>query len=263
MCASQPDQPVSRRVLLLAAMHHEIGPTVARLGLAQRGGVFSGALAAVSVTAAVTGVGGERAVAAVERLVGQHRPDVVLFIGFAGGLNPALVAGDVLSVGRVQDERGDAVELEGAVDSEGSVVPGGSAPLRPQLVVSDSSDDARSLITVDRLVHRQAMKAELFDRHSCDAVDMETYPVARLLRRLGVRLCVLRAVCDSAGVSIPAQAVGWVTPDGRAKPVAAACYAGTHPWRVPEMLRLKRCASLAADRLAVQAEATIRAISQS
>lgn len=166
-------------------------------------------------TVIVTGIGADRAVERVERLLRDAPPSLLLHVGFAGGLDPALAAGDVLRIGRVVNEAGERVVL-------------------------DPADGRAVLLTAGAVADSPARKAELFKRHLAAAVDMETFHVARLAQQAGVRMIALRAISDPAHTTLPAACIHWVTHAGDSRPAAAALYALTHPWAIPTLVEVAR-----------------------
>jgi len=166
----------------------------------------------------VAGMGAARLCAVID----QHRPRSVQLIGFAGGLDPALKVGDVLRIGRVLHEGDKPITLNGTA----------------------------TLLTADDLADSPATKRELRQRTGADAVDMETYFVARHCRERGIALDVLRAISDPADAALPRAALTWVKPDGSHNVAAAAGYVLTHPHRLPAMIRLGRASNAAARALA-------------
>ena len=182
----------------------------------------------------VTGIGAERATARVERLLREQRPSLLLHVGFAGGLDPALKPGDVLRIGRVISESGDRIELDG-------------------------TDGRAVLLTADSVADSPAKKAELFRSHLASAVDMETYYVARLAQQAGVKMVALRAISDAAHTMLPAACVNWVTHEGESRPLAAVTYMLTRPWHIPELVEVARGVRLACRRLT---EESLRIVEQ-
>lgn len=185
-----------------------------------------------SVMLARVGPGAERATVAIEALIRRHRPTLLLHIGFAGGLDPVLRAGDVLPVGRVL---------------------GGGEP-----VVLDQAHGRAILLSVDKVIPTPAAKARLFRERLAAAVDMETYAVAVAARKLGVPMIALRAISDPADAALPASSLSWLTRDGRPRLLPPIAWALAHPWRIPDLVRLGRASKLAAERLADEAERIIR-----
>ncbi len=196
----------------------------------------------MSITAAVTGMGGVQAANAVDRLLDRYQPQRVLLIGFAGGLAPDLRAGHVLEINWVINGQGDEIKLaRWAADS-----PQGPPP-------SDWH-----LQTVDQLVHSVTAKHDLFKRHSCDAVDMETFHIAQRVAKCDVPLTVLRAIYDPADMALPAAMQSWIKPNGQPNTIAVLRYLLARPWRITTLRRLHRHANHAALRLADDVENLIK-----
>ncbi len=208
----------SPRILVAAAIETELAPLRPRL-------------AGLPVHVTRTGIGGEHAAARVRAAVRELGITRVLFLGFAGGLDPALTPGEVIRVGRVRDERGGEIGL---------------------------ADAGSTIVSVDRVVSTAAEKRRLFAASGAAAVDMETFAVARAMRPLGVELIGLRAITDPADTALPAASQAWVTPDGRPRLLPPALWAAAGPWRIGSLLRLGRAARLASGRLADEAERIIR-----
>lgn len=170
----------------------------------------------------VTGMGAARVCETIDRL----KPRAVLLIGFAGGLNPTLRTGDTLHIGRVLHDGDEPITLAGNA----------------------------TLLTVDELADTPQHKQALHERTRADAVDMETYFVARYCRDRGIRLDVLRAISDPADAVLPRASVNWVKPDGSHDVGAALRHLAMHPLQLPALIRLggasKRAARALGERVA-------------
>lgn len=189
------------------------------------------------VVAAVAGVGAGRVVAAMDWLIDEQHVDRVIHLGFAGGLDPALAAGDVPAIQWAINEAGDGIHLTGSVPEPA----GGDAASRVP---------ANTILTLDRIADSPAVKKQLFERHRAAMVDMETFHAASHARQRDVAYTALRAVSDPADVALPAAALGWVTADGVTDVKAVTQYLAMHPWQMPALLRLQNHAKLAGQRLA-------------
>lgn len=243
-------------IVLLAALHTELAATIDRLDLRDDGTVCVGQIGQAQIVAAVTGIGASRAIATTNRLLDRVVPDQVILLGFAGGLDPKLRPATLLPITWVLNEHGSVLHLDSAAQATPS---DNDPPPAPQHVDKDQPRHTeRSLVTLDRLAHTVAAKRELFIRHRCAAVDMETYHVASLLARHGVPLTVLRAIHDSADMALPAATIDWVKPNGRADAMAAARYLVTHPWQVKTLIWLGMTTQRAARRLAESAQTLIQ-----
>ncbi len=165
------------------------------------------------------------AAAAAARLVARGVEGLVSF-GLAGGLDPALRAGQVLVPTRLLD--GDRV-LEAAPALcrwLGGSTPG--AMLAGRLVVAGVAE-----------------KRALFARTGAVAVDLESGAVAEAAMRAGLGFAMLRAVCDPAGRTLPAAAL--VALDG-AGAIGGLRVLGSvlrAPGQLPGLLALARDAAAA------------------
>jgi len=252
--------PKTRSLLLLAAMEEEIKPTITRLGLKPDNMVHSGQIGSFKIIAAVTGTGQARAIAATNRLLDETKAEAVFLLGFAGGLDPSLPAGDVLSVSWIIDERGWAIHLDHEIDArENQLFPPPSVQLLDE---SQRRTTEQSLLTIDRIADSVAVKRQLFKRYGCAAVDMETYHVANVLAERGVPLMILRAISDPADMTLPAASVNWIKSDGKANVPAVMRHLLINPLRTTHLMRLAKNTRLAAEQLALQVEAKVRAITQ-
>ena len=206
----------------MAAMRVEFGPLVARLKLRRRGRWYIAQTQQMRLVAAVSGVGAARAVETVHRLADEHAPDILIHAGFAGGLQPDLLAGEVIESGWVIDGRGSAISV-------GDDVP-------RVLGEKDRPPGTPPLLTYDTLVHSTAQKRALFERHGAVAVDMETFHVAAVAAERRIPLRIVRVISDDAHTGVPTVFSDWITQD--APPAAAAVrYLLHHPTQLPVLWR--------------------------
>lgn len=89
-----------------------------------------------------SGPGRQRAAAATEALLDEHRPAVVVSAGFAGGLDPKLRRGDIVVADRILDESGRQCSID-------------LAALPP---AATGSAHVGCLLTVDRIICSAAKK---------------------------------------------------------------------------------------------------------
>ncbi|MFW6058620.1 MAG: hypothetical protein ACODAQ_00475 [Phycisphaeraceae bacterium] len=218
----------SATILLIAAARSEIDATIRRLGLAWHGDQATGSINDSEIIAALTGIGARRAVDRVNALLDAHPVERVIHLGFAGGLDPALRPGDVLRIGCVCNEQGETQTLDG--------------------------DPAARLLTADHLATTVAGKRTLHEATGAAAVDMETYPLAKMLHERGVSLIALRAISDTADTPLPRTALQWLDPHGNARPLRVAGWLLAHPGECAALWRLARHVRRAADRLAMEVE---------
>lgn len=157
----------------------------------------------------------------------------VLLGGFAGALEPSLVVGQVIIADRVIDAGGQAVTLQAwPTDGQPTDSLGRGMLLSGPQPLSDAS------------AKRQACR-----QFGAQAVDMESAVVARVCAERGLRLCIVRAISDSADQSLPPGLMDLADRWGRARPGAVARYLLTGPHRLPMLARLAGQQQRAADAL--------------
>lgn len=194
-----------RPILVVAAMLEEFAPTLHQI---------EPYIDAKRVMSIVTGIGRERVTRTLSDALEAFEPPHVLHVGVAGALRPGLDG--VLNITRAIDENGNEIHIPAIGIGQGITV-----------------------LTLDRPALTVKDKRDLFARYNADAVDMETYHVAHLLRDKGVPMTSIRTVSDMAGEAVLPQALDWVEPEqGVANPVAAMRHLVTHPWHLPAVARM-------------------------
>jgi adenosylhomocysteine nucleosidase len=173
-----------------------------------------GRLAGLEVLLLATGVGPERAFEATSRLLDGCRVDLLLGIGFGGGLAPSLAAGDLV----VAEE----VQTPGPPLGSG---PGGlrAAPDLLQKALAVEAEGYRllsgRLLTVTRLLRTAAEKLELGSASGAAVADMESWGIARAAAGAGAPALFARAVVDEAAYSFPFDCGRLLASDGRLRPL--------------------------------------------
>jgi hopanoid-associated phosphorylase len=147
----------------------------------------------------------------------------IVSFGFAGALDPSLVAGDCLLPETVLTTEGPA-----AVDSA----------WRAALLHMLPYAHGGVLAGVGRPVLSTADKSSLRASTGAGAVDMESDLVAQAARRNGLPFVVLRVIVDTAARSVPTCAVAALDTDGSLSLPALARSLAAHPSQLPALLSL-------------------------
>ena len=135
------------------------------------------------------GVGPEAAATTAARLLAEERPGLLICAGFAGGLDPRLVTGDLVVAENFSAPDFVARCQELAVEIDGCFI----GPLVSRGVPIESS----------------AEKSALAGETGALAVDMETAAVAEACRAAGVPLLAVRVISDPASVPLPVPFAEW------------------------------------------------------
>lgn len=175
---------------------------------------------------------GRRAAEAAEAVLARFSLSAALSIGTAGGLSPALGAGDVVICERVSALAGASPSgAESVVADPGLLAAAMKAGEQAGLTVRVG----RSL-TVDSVVWGAKDKARLKWRVGGDIVEMESYWVGRAARERGIPFLAVRVVSDGADdtlIEIP----GLVGEDGNIDYSRFLPYVQQHPEHAPLLAR--------------------------
>lgn len=196
----------------------------------------------------VVGAGDEARRAFEERL-GRDRPGLVVVAGFCGALDPSLAAGSAILCRRVTAP--GAEEIEPPVPLFEAARKALRARRRPFV--------SSRLLTMPGTIGTRAEKTDLWNEYGAAGVDMETYGVAAAASAAGVPWLAVRAVVDTAKMTLPGPLRDWVagTPDRR---VAAAAL--RHPLDWPAYVRLALQARSAQQALRRTVPVVLRAAAQ-
>jgi len=175
--------------------------------------------------------------------------DVFVSVGFAGGLAPALVAGDLVVPTEIVWEEAGVLQryavprglrdgVERALALEWGKASAGGALFSSPIVVAGTS-----------------AKRSAAERHGAVAVDMEAAALAAHASEQGVALFALRAILDPADLSLERL------PPGLETSWAARARLATMPSVWPLLATLWRCVGVAAAALTRSARAALPAVS--
>lgn len=202
--------------------------------------VSAGCLGRTPVAIVTGGVGMSAAARAARLVIDGHRPKRIVSAGLCGGLLPTLARDSVFIPDTVLSPDGsEGLPLE---------IPG---PLRERGLVTGGT-----LVTSERVVCSPADKRILRDRLQAAAVDMESFGIAREAAARGVRMTVVRIVCDAVDDPIPEDIARLLACGTGARQAGAALrLAWRRPSALLELAELRERAHLAAERLTPMLEA--------
>ena len=179
-----------------------------------------------SVELNVVGVGREQAQSNLRQILdnkSRSSGDGLLLLGFAGGLDPALQAGDLVVPNYYYAECGDRIAADSDMWRQSQAASTNAAmPVAP----GDS-------LTVAMVAATTEEKRELYLRHRVGSVNMEDYWAAEAAADAGAPFLSARAILDTADQALPRGVLGL---SGR--PIKAALRVLSRPWTVTAMLEL-------------------------
>lgn len=191
-----------------------------------------GTAAAERIFIRAAGPGRARAKSAAAALVDEGA-EIVLSMGLAGGLDPALATGDAVIADAVADGAGRRLEtdpdLRGAVFEALAGAETGAA----RRVAGTLAEAAAPAVT-------KAAKQALAAQTAACAVDMESVGAAEAALAAGVPFLAVRVIADPADQDIPPAALSGMNADGSVSALPVALAALGSPAILPDLLRLAR-----------------------
>ena len=245
---AETDADLSADVGVIFALAIEAGGTVDLLDHfhTTRGRGFTaryGCLAERRLVLFESGAGTSRAAAATEVLIETHRPHWVISAGFAGGLVPQLKRHDIVMADSVVNAAGRRLGIDLKIDAD---------TLAAGMHVG-------RILSVDQIVRLPKDKQSLGSRHEALAVDLESFAVAEVCHRRGVRFLGVRIITDAMDEQLPVDIQNLTDQTTAASRLGAALGAACRrPSSVKDMLQLKENSLVGSDRLAHFLDGTIR-----
>lgn len=224
----------SQLIAILAALDRELAPIIRRMAVKERGqtdamAYWRGGFAGTDAVLVRTGVGPARARAAAESVVTRFQLELIVSVGYAGGLvdslKPAML---VVAEGVIRNGTQLALPAEGVE--------------RAMVVAEELAVPFQKgwLMTVDKPLVTPESKRSAHEEWGAIAVEMETGEVAGVAADAGVPCVALRAISDTSGQSLHVAGKCVVS---RRDPIALARIAlhlARHPALIPHAWRLHR-----------------------
>jgi adenosylhomocysteine nucleosidase len=143
----------------------------------------------------ISGIGRKNAEWAVEQIAAEFQVDLLLGLGFAGGLSPGLEVGDLVACRMLRSE----------LPAEGTYEPD-EALLNMSVVVAKASHlriHLKDCLTVSRILSTPQQKRRAALEYNADIVDMENYWIAKQANLHGLNFLAVRAISDSCEDWLP------------------------------------------------------------
>ncbi len=193
-----------------------------------------------------TGIGMEQSGRVLDRAITTVGPEVVLSLGFCGGLTPRVSVGDVLWA--------SAVSL---VTSDGVV---STITLGPMPALSRfTSVDVRSgtFFTLEKGMKKSTALRLIDDSLPRPVCDMETHALAAASRKRGTPFFALRAVSDAAEDDIRFDPGLVCDASGFYSPMRAIAFFLSHPTLIGHATKLRQSSQIASRNLALAVESLL------
>ena len=242
---------------IVAAVKEEISP-VLKSGnfnsfdgpngaLSYEGQLASGASAII----VASGMGKERAEAATQWLVRQHKPTLIVSVGFGGGTKPAVDTSTIVISTSVSLLKGSPLEWSPPVDLESIEADARWASVARMTVELNGIDFAQGpIITVPIVARSPGMKEWLGGKFGVYSVDLESYWVAKVATDAAIPFLGIRVIVDSVDMTLPELVSQIPTTPAGGRTGKALSYALKSPRNLSELTRLGRTSSRAGARLA-------------
>jgi adenosylhomocysteine nucleosidase len=241
------------RIALLAAMPGEYRPLLRQLVALRKLSSdlpprWSGRILDKDILVVETGIGMRHAAEAVRCMVARYPLDLVLSVGFAGGLSPDLQVGQLLWSRElaVFDEMGKSIELKYRC---------AAAPAFEDYAASRGIRPAR-FVSVEHLQPKTLLAAITGDTTSI--VEMESGAVAEVAHRHGIPFLGLRSISDTATEDVDLDLDGMVDRRGRVSVPRATWAVLRRPALVPSYRRWAADSRIAGDALTHALVAVLR-----
>lgn len=153
--------------------------------------------------------------------------EMVVSVGYCGALRADLREGQVVVATEVKSPESEEV-------------------LPSQLVEAEQPFVTGVILSQDRIVWKSGEKAALGQRYQVIAVEMEAFGVAARAKRAGLPFCCIKVVSDRVDESFGFDLNQIRSADGRLSRVKIVGKAVVRPGMIPELVRLKRRAEMAA-----------------
>jgi adenosylhomocysteine nucleosidase len=158
---------------------------------------------------------------------------LIVSSGLAGSLKPEIVPEEIVAPKRV----GTLRDASGVSLSTGPI---SFAECRGARIIA-------TLLTSDHIIESHEEKNRL--SNFADAVDMESFHVARKFTDEGVPVAIIRAISDGSDEDLPVDFTKCLTSAGRVKSSALLKELLERPARIPELIRFGRQSRSAARKL--------------
>lgn len=238
--------PMSTCICIIGAIKEEIAGIKQRMRVDNthrmgHAALFAGEWLGTRVLLVRSGMGKDRARQALEALFEKASPDLIVSIGYAGGLEPGLNTGDLVLADHVLTLDAETklnfdscqTTLKETVDKD----------LLDRAILISGSVDIKlhrgGLLTVDAPILNPVDKKALGLLYKVMAVDMETWALVSLAKEKDIPFLSIRSISDTVDQEL-LDCSGLVDETGEVSKLKAGWHVVTHPGSIKGLLDLGR-----------------------
>ena len=196
----------------------------------EKSNVWTGKWGNKNLILVLTGVGRQRAKGSALQVVERFQPKVLLSIGYAGGVQNGLNVGDLILANSIANESKerkkyftDTIWLSRAqevpVDKNIKKVVGG-------------------LLTVNQVIHDTSEKQELGKNYRVQAVEMESWEIAKVADEKNIPFFSVRVISDRMDQKV-LDSSSFLDSEGEISRLKAGWYVLTHPSSIGSAFSLR------------------------
>jgi nucleoside phosphorylase len=174
----------------------------------------------------LVGMGRANAEKAIRAALDANRPALVITSGFAGGLNPQLLTGDVVFEGEFRIQNSE---------------------FRTRLLAAGAHEG--KFHCANHVATTAAEKWTLWQQTGADAVEMESQVIREICREHDIPSITVRVVLDTAGEDLALDFNALMTPDKQMDFRKLALTILKAPGKIEALLRLQKQSRAAAEKL--------------
>jgi adenosylhomocysteine nucleosidase len=182
-----------------------------------------------------SGIGAERALAAAQILTETLNPELLISMGFGGGLTSDLSVGDIVIGTRFLVHKGDCITEEKGV----RIVPLPPA-LTGKLETAGFTIDLGTIISTIGLQSKTEVAGKIPDDVTRAAVDMETWAIVRFATLSRVPLMAIRSISDELDEELGFSMDEFMDSTMQVSVGKVILTVMRKPWIIPQLYRLYR-----------------------
>lgn len=179
-----------------------------------------------SLLVAYSGAGTKNADNSAKQLIEQGVTQLISW-GCAAALDPALKAGDLCLPTHLLAANGSKLAIDKNWHQHGVKL---LADLQP--IASGVLQESLQLVAT------ATEKADLYQQHHCQLLDMESVAVAKVALQHQLPFLTIRIIADTAAMDLPQAVVQALNSEGEVELMVLLKYLICHPFELPALIRL-------------------------